>query len=627
MQYLQQIKSPDDIKHLKISELKVLAQEIRKEIVEVVSQNGGHLAPNLGAVELTIALHAVFHTPEDKIVWDVGHQAYVHKLLTGRYEQFSTIRTYGGLSGFPKRSESVHDAFGAGHSSTSISAATGLMKARDLRGEHYNVIAVIGDGAMTGGMAFEALENAGHMNSNLIVVLNDNEMSIDPNVGAMAEYLSRVRSNPSYTKSKEEVEALLKKIPAIGDKMFQAADKLKDSLKYMLVPGVLFEEFGFKYYGPVNGHDLSALLTVLDNVKNMNCPVLVHVVTQKGKGYGPAEKNPDLFHGVGAFDIATGQVKQKSTVPSYTSVFGKTLTALGKEDERIVGITAAMGKGTGINLFQEQFPERTVDVGIAEQHAVTMAAAMALDGLKPVVAIYSTFLQRAYDQILHDVALQKAPVVFCLDRAGIVGDDGPTHHGVYDISYLRHIPGMVCMAPKDENELRHMLYSALQYNCPVAIRYPRSAGLGVPIEEALQLLPLGKAEVLQQGSGITLLAYGSMVQVARQVAELLEQEVSVKATVVNARFVKPLDAETILSCVAAGDLLVTMEEHALAGGFGSAVLELLNEQGTNVSQMLRIGIGDAFVPHGKTDFLKELAGLDVRSVAEKIKTALREKQR
>ena len=368
-------------------------------------------------------------------------------------------------------------------------------------------------------------------------------------------------------------------------------------------------------------------MTVLDNVKNMNCSVLVHVVTQKGKGYGPAEKNPDLFHGVGAFDIATGQVKQKSTVPSYTSVFGKTLTALGKEDERIVGITAAMGKGTGINLFQEQFPERTVDVGIAEQHAVTMAAAMALDGLKPVVAIYSTFLQRAYDQILHDVALQKAPVVFCLDRAGIVGDDGPTHHGVYDISYLRHIPGMVCMAPKDENELRHMLYSALQYNCPVAIRYPRGAGLGVPIEEAVQLLPLGKAEVLQQGSGITLLAYGSMVQVARQVAELLEQEVSVKATVVNARFVKPLDAETILSCVAAGDLLVTMEEHALAGGFGSAVLELLNEQGTNVSQVLRIGIGDAFVPHGKTDFLKELAGLDVRSVAEKIKTALREKQR
>lgn len=627
MQYLQQIKSPDDLKKLKISELKILAQEIRKEIVDVVSQNGGHLAPNLGAVELSIALHAVFHTPEDKIVWDVGHQAYVHKLLTGRLEQFPTIRTYGGLSGFPKRSESVHDVFGAGHSSTSISAATGLMKARDLRGENYNVIAVIGDGAMTGGMAFEALENAGHMDSNLIVVLNDNEMSIDPNVGAMAEYLSRVRSNPSYTKSKEDVEELLKKIPAIGDKMFRAADKLKDSLKYMLVPGVLFEEFGFKYYGPVNGHDLSALLTVLDNVKNMNCPVLVHVVTKKGKGYGPAEKNPDLFHGVGAFDVATGQVKKKAGAPSYTSVFGKTLTELGKDNERIVGITAAMGKGTGINLFQERFPERTVDVGIAEQHAVTMAAAMALDGFQPVVAIYSTFLQRAYDQILHDVALQNAPVVFCLDRAGVVGDDGPTHHGIFDISYLRHIPGMVCMAPKDENELRHMLYSALQYHCPVAVRYPRGAGLGVPLDEELQLLPLGKAEVLRQGSGVTLLAYGSMVAVAQQVAEQLEQELAVQATVVNARFVKPLDTETILACAAEDGLLVTMEEHALAGGFGSAVLELLNEHSMDSSRVLRIGIGDQFVPHGKTELLKELAGLDAAHVTEKIKAELEKRQR
>ncbi|MBR2626636.1 MAG: 1-deoxy-D-xylulose-5-phosphate synthase, partial [Peptococcaceae bacterium] len=432
MQYLQNIKSPEDIKQLKVTELKVLAQEIRQELIQVVSQNGGHLAPNLGVVELTLALHMVFNTPDDKIVWDVGHQAYVHKILTGRYEQFHTVRTHGGLFGFPKRSESVHDVFGAGHSSTSISAAVGLAKARDLRGEESNVIAVIGDGALTGGMPYEAMLNAGNNKSNLIVILNDNEMSIDPNVGGMAEYLSRARSNPSYTKSKEDVEELLKKIPAIGDKMFKAADKLKDSLKYMLVPGVLFEELGFKYYGPVNGHDLAALLAVLENVKNMNCPVLVHVVTRKGKGYEPAEKNPDLFHGVGAFDVATGQVKSKSTIPTYTSVFGKTLTALGKEDSRIVGITAAMGKGTGINIFQEQFPQRTIDVGIAEEHAVTMAAAMALDGYKPVVAIYSTFLQRAYDQILHDVALQNAPVVFCLDRAGIVGDDGPTHHGLFD---------------------------------------------------------------------------------------------------------------------------------------------------------------------------------------------------
>lgn len=623
MQYLQHIKSPEDIKQLKVAELKVLAQEIRQEIIQVLSQNGGHLAPNLGVVELTLALHMVFHTPEDKIVWDVGHQAYVHKLLTGRYEQFHTIRTHGGLSGFPKRSESIHDAFGAGHSSTSISAAVGLAKARDLRGENGNVIAVIGDGALTGGMPYEAMLNAGNNKSNLIVILNDNEMSIDPNVGGMAEYLSRARSNPSYTRSKEEVEDLLKKIPAIGDKMFKAADKLKDSLKYMLVPGVLFEELGFNYYGPVNGHDLSALLAVLENVKNMNCPVLVHVVTRKGKGYEPAEKNPDLFHGVGAFDIATGQVKNKSTIPSYTSVFGKTLTALGKEDDRIVGITAAMGKGTGINIFQEQFPQRTIDVGIAEEHAVTMAAAMALDGYKPVVAIYSTFLQRAYDQILHDVALQNAPVVFCLDRAGIVGDDGPTHHGLFDFAYLRHIPGMVCMAPKDENELRHMLYSALQYNCPVSVRYPRGAGLGVPTDEPLRQLPLGKAEVLQQGSRVTLLAIGSMVAVAQQAAEKLQAELGFAPTVINARFAKPLDAETILACARQGDWIVTMEEHMLAGGFGAGVLELLNQHGADTSKVLRIGIGDEFVPHGKTDLLKQLAGLDADSVAAKVKECLK----
>ena len=626
MQYLQHIKNPDSIKKMKVAELKNLAQEIRNEIIEVVSQNGGHLAPNLGVVELTIALHVVFHTPKDKIVWDVGHQAYVHKLLTGRYEQFSTIRTYGGLSGFPKRSESVHDAFGAGHSSTSISAAAGLAKARDLRNEKHNVIAVIGDGAMTGGMAFEALENAGHMNSNLIVILNDNEMSIDPNVGAMAEYLSRVRSNPSYTKSKEDVEELLKKIPAIGDKMFKAADKLKDSFKYLLVPGVLFEEFGFKYYGPVNGHDLSALLTVLDNVKDTSHPVLVHVVTQKGKGYGPAEKNPDLFHGVGAFDVQTGQLKQKASAPSYTSVFGKTLAALGEQDNRIVGITAAMGKGTGINIFQKQFPERTIDVGIAEEHAVTMAAAMALEGFKPVVAIYSTFLQRAYDQILHDVALQKAPVVFCLDRAGIVGDDGPTHHGIFAIAYLRHIPGLICMAPKDENELRHMLYSALSYQCPVSIRYPRGAGLGVPLDETLEILPVGKAEILQQGSQVTLLALGSMVEVAGQVAELLQQTMGIAATIVNARFIKPLDEELIISCLEQSQVVVTMEEHALAGGFGSAVLELANHCGMDSSKLLRIGIGDDFVPHGKTELLKQLSGLDAAHIVEAIRQHMEKEQ-
>ena len=620
---LETIDSPADLRKLKEKQLPQLCKELRAFIIDSLANNPGHFASSLGSVELTVALHYVYSTPEDKIVWDVGHQAYVHKILTGRYEQFHTVRTHDGLSGFPKRSESVHDAFGAGHSSTSISAAVGLAKARDLRGENSNVIAVIGDGALTGGMPYEAMLNAGNNKSNLIVILNDNEMSIDPNVGGMAEYLSRARSNPSYNKSKEDVEDLLKKIPAIGDKMFKAADKLKDSLKYMLVPGVLFEELGFSYYGPVNGHDLSALLAVLENVKNMNSPVLVHVVTRKGNGYGPAEKNPDLFHGVGAFDIATGQVKNKSTVPTYTSVFGKTLTALGKEDERIVGITAAMGKGTGINIFQEQFPQRTIDVGIAEEHAVTMAAAMALDGFKPVVAIYSTFLQRAYDQILHDVALQKAPVVFCLARAGIVGDDGPTHHGLFDFSYLRHIPGMVCMAPKDENELRHMLYSALQYNCPVSVRYPRGAGLGVPMDEPVQELPLGRAEVLQHGSRVTLLAIGSMVSVAQQAAEKLEAELGFTPTVINARFVKPLDKETILPYAENSELLVTLEEHILEGGFGSAVLELLNQNGLDSSHVVRIGIGDEFVPHGKTDLLKQLAGLDADSVAAKVKEKLK----
>ena len=622
MQYLQQIKSPDDIKTMNMSELKVLAQEIRETLIQVVSENGGHLAPNLGVVELTLALHMVFHTPEDKIIWDVGHQSYVHKLLTGRYEQFHTVRTLDGLSGFPKRSESEHDAFGAGHSSTSISAAVGFAKARDLRGGKNNVIAVIGDGAMTGGMAFEALENAGHMDSNIIVILNDNEMSIDPNVGALAEYLSRARSNPAYTKSKDDVEELLKKIPGIGDKMFKAADKLKDSLKYLLVPGVLFEEFGFKYYGPINGHDLPALMTVLENVKGINRPVLIHVETKKGKGYAPAEKNPDLFHGVSPFHIQTGELKKKSTVPTYTSVFGKTLAELGAQDDRIVGITAAMGKGTGINVFQEQFPTRTIDVGIAEEHAVTMAAAMALDGYKPVVAIYSTFLQRAYDQVMHDVALQNAPVVFCLDRAGLVGDDGPTHHGIFDVSYLRHIPNMVCMAPKDENELRHMLNSALTYNCPVAMRYPRGEGLGVPMDEALQVLPLGKAEVLQEGDKVTLLALGSMVHIAEQAAERLQAELGITPTVINARFAKPLDSDTILQYAGQDTLLVTLEEQAVTGGFGSAVLELYNQHGIDARNVLTIGIADSFVQHGNTARLKEMQGLDVESVVAKVKERL-----
>jgi len=618
MQFLDKIKTPQDIKQLSVAELKVLAQEIRDELVQVVSQNGGHLAPNLGIVELTLALHYLYDAPKDKFVWDVGHQAYVHKLLTGRYEKFKTIRTFEGLAGFPKRSESEYDVFDVGHSSTSISAATGLALARDLNGEDYRVVAIIGDGAMTGGMAFEALNHAGHLGTNLTVILNDNEMSIDPNVGAMSEYLSRVRTNPSYTKSKEDVEELLKKIPGIGDKMFRAADKLKDSLKYVLVPGVLFEEFGFKYYGPVNGHDLSALLAVLENASKIEGPVLIHVITKKGKGYLPAETNPDLFHGIGAFDIETGKVLKKAAKPSYTNVFGKTLVQLGQDNEKIVGITAAMGQGTGINLFQEAYPKRTIDVGIAEQHAVTMAAALALSGYQPVVAIYSTFLQRAYDQVLHDVALQNAPVVFALDRAGLVGDDGPTHHGVFDIAYLRHIPNMVVMAPKDENELRHMLYSALAYKQPTAIRYPRGEGVGAAFDAELQVLPLGQGEYLQQGEKVSLLAYGSMVETAKETAAILQEKMGITPTVINMRFAKPIDAAKLMAEYQQGNLLVTMEEHALEGGFGSAVLEFFNEQQITDAKVLRIGIDDAFVPHGKTDLLKEISGLDSATIAKKI---------
>ncbi len=616
MQFLDKIKSPQDLKRLDLAALKVFSHEIRQKLVEVTAQNGGHLAPNLGVVELSLALHYVYQTPEDKIIWDVGHQAYVHKMLTGRSDELNTIRQYGGLSGFPKRSESVHDAFGAGHSSTSISAAVGFALTRDLRGENHQVIAVIGDGAMTGGMAFEALNNIGHLQRRMIIILNDNEMSIDPNVGGMSEYLNRVRSDPSYIKHKEDIELLFKKIPTIGDKMFQAADRLKDSLKYLLVPGTFFEELGLKYFGPVNGHDLSALINVLENTKKLNKPIFIHVVTRKGKGYAPAEKTPDLFHGVSPFDIKTGQVLAPKRRPTYTDVFADTLIQLGEQDERVLGITAAMGQGTGINKFEQRFSQRAFDVGIAEQHAVTMAAAMALDGYKPVVAIYSTFLQRAYDQIVHDVALQKAPVVFALDRAGLVGDDGPTHHGVFDLAYLRHIPHMVVMAPKDENELRHMLYSALCYEQPAAVRYPRGEGLGVPLDEKLTLLPLGKGEILQQGQTVALLALGAMVTIAQQAAELLHRLYGLTVTVINARFVKPLDEALLLEQLSRHQLMITIEEHILAGGFGAAVLEMLSEHGAETQKVCRIALPDEFIPHGKTEILKEKYGLCAENVVQ-----------
>lgn len=624
MKLLESIHSPKDLKCLELPMLKVLAHEIRQDLVKVTSVNGGHLAPNLGVVELTLALHYIYNTPDDKIVWDVGHQAYVHKMLTGRAKDFSTIRTFGGLAGFPKRSESVHDAFGTGHSSTSISAALGLALARDLKKEKHEVVAVIGDGAMTGGMAFEALNYTGHLQTKLTVILNDNEMSIAHNVGAMSEYLNRVRVDPSYTKTKEDVEILLKKIPAIGDKMIKIADRLKDSLKYLLVPGTLFEELGFKYFGPINGHDIPALINVLENAKLINKPVLIHVITQKGKGYLPAEQNPDVFHGVGAFDIKTSQAINRKTQPTYTDIFGDTMIKLGATNEKIVGITAAMGLGTGISKFAEKFPDRAFDVGIAEQNAVTMAAGLALEGYTPVVAIYSTFLQRAYDQILHDVCLQNAPVVFALDRAGLVGDDGPTHHGVFDISYLGHIPNMVLMSPKDENELQHMLYSATQYQKPVAIRYPRGSGVGVALDTDYHFIPLGEAELLQSGQEVAFLAYGPMVSVAKEVAQLLAKEDGIEATIINARFAKPLDKALILANEHQHTLYVTLEEHALIGGFGSGVLALFNEEGLDGRKILRIGLEDEFVVHGSTERLKELAGLTSEAIYQKVKQRLKQ---
>lgn len=618
---LEKIQSPEDIKHLSPDELKELAYELRARLIQVTSKTGGHVAPNLGTVELTLALHYVFHSPEDKLVWDVGHQAYVHKLLTGRNKDFNSLRQFDGVSGFPKRSESEHDSFGVGHASTSISAATGFAISRDQKKENHEVIAIIGDGSLTGGMAYEALDHAGHLGLNMTVILNDNNMSIDKNVGSMSEYLTRVRSGSNYKKTKNELEGFLKKIPVLGSKMFDIADFFKDSLRNIVVPGSFFEELGFKYFGPINGHNLPQLISVLENSKNFDCPVLIHCITTKGKGYLPAEERPDKFHGTGAYDPKTGQSTSSKSTPTYTDIFAKTMIALGKQDKRISGITAAMPSGTGIGAFTKEFPDRSYDVGIAEEHAVTMASAMALDGQKPVVAIYSTFLQRSFDQIIHDVALQNAPVIFALDRGGIVGEDGPTHHGVFDLSYLRMIPNMVVMAPKDENELQNMLYSATKYDAPTAIRYPRGKGLGVALDETFQYLEVGKSEVLQEGTDILMIAVGSMVHPATNVANTLEQK-GYSVGIINARFIKPLDQTTLLSQISKAKHIITLEENVLAGGFGSAVSELLKTNGNTDYSMLSIGIPDEFVPHGNTDILKRELKLDEDGILQQISSFL-----
>ena len=618
---LETIDEPQRLGELSLPELEQLAAELRTYIIQTVAQTGGHLAPSLGTVELTLALYSVFKLLRDKVIWDVGHQAYAHKILTGRREAFTALRRYGGITGFPCRTESSYDAFGVGHASTSISAALGMAIARDLddRGEH--VIAVIGDGAMTGGEAFEALNHAGQLGKRLIVILNDNGMSIDTNVGAMSEYLSRLRVMPQYNKAKKDLEGFFRSIPHIGDTVLKTAEYIKDGVKSVLVPGGIFAEMGFTYVGPLDGHNLRLLREVFSEIRMMDGPVLVHVHTKKGRGYLPAEIEPDKFHGVGTFDVISGQVKKdEGAPPTYTEVFGQTLVKLAAENPNITAITAAMPGGTGLKVFAEKFPNRYFDVGIAEEHAVTLAAGMAAAGKRPVVAIYSTFAQRAYDQLLHDVCLQNLPVTLCLDRAGLVGDDGPTHHGVFDLSYLRMMPNMTVMAPKDENELRRMLITALSLDGPAALRYPRGTAAGVPLTDDVQPLPLGKGEILREGGDVCFLAVGSMTANALQAAELLAAD-GIAAEVVNMRFVKPLDRELLLEAAGHVKLLVTVEENVLAGGFGSAVLECLADAGRTVP-LLRLGIPDRFVPQGDRSLLWEECGLLPYQMAARVRERL-----
>ncbi|WP_246014685.1 1-deoxy-D-xylulose-5-phosphate synthase [Geomonas oryzae] len=619
---LDGITEPSQLKALSLRELETLAEELRARIIETCAANGGHVAPSLGVVELTIALHRVFDSPKDKIVWDVGHQAYAHKLLTGRKERFGTLRTLGGISGFPKRCESPHDSFDVGHSSTSISAGVGFAVARDLKKERNKVLTVIGDGAMTGGLAFEGLNHAGELNKDLVVILNDNEMSISENVGALSNLLSRTITSEYVHRAKKDLEAFLEGVPMFGRSVLKIAKRAEESLKTLFTPGMLFEAFGFEYIGPIDGHDIPKLLETLENVKRFDDAVLIHVLTRKGKGYPPAEANPSLFHGVGPFDLKTGKVlKGKGGAASYTGVFGETVKRLAQEDDRIVAITAAMPDGTGLTPFAREFPDRFFDVGIAEQHAITFAAGLAAEGFRPVVALYSSFLQRGYDQLFHDVCLQELPVTFAIDRAGVVGNDGPTHHGVFDLSYLRAVPGLTIMAPKDENELQHMLVTALSLPGPAALRYPRGNGLGVPMDQILEPLPIGRGELLEKGKDGAIIAVGTMVQPAREAAAALAAE-GIELAVMNARFVKPLDTDLILSLAETG-FLVTLEDNVVQGGFGTAVLELLEEHGVTGVKVLRLGYPDRFVEQGEQAELKAAYRLDAAGIAASIREARR----
>jgi len=619
---LEQIDGPADLKRLKEEELVQLGEEIRRFLLETVSRTGGHLASNLGCVELTLALHYCFDSPTDRIIWDVGHQAYTHKIITGRRDVFHTQRQYKGISGFPKPAESPHDAFGAGHSSTSISAGLGMAAANSLKGKDSKVIAVIGDGSLTGGLAFEGLNQAGHLHKNLIVVLNDNDMSISKNVGAFSAFISRKLTGSYFRDLKKEIQSLLKGIPAIGTNILHFAKKAEDSLKGFLTPGTLFEALGFDYVGPIQGHNLPQLIEVFRNCRSVDGPILIHIMSTKGKGYEPAEKDPDIFHGIGAFAIETGKTTAaKGAADSYTSVFGRTMVRLGEEDEKVIAITAAMPDGTGLSPFARAFPNRFFDVGIAEQHALTFAAGLAAEGFRPVAAIYSTFAQRAYDQIFHDICLQKLPVTLALDRCGLVGEDGPTHHGVFDLSFLRHLPEMTVMAPKDENELQHMLKTAVYSERPIALRYPRGAGYGVALDQDLTTLEIGRGELLSDGDDLAIIAIGVTVYPALEAACMLAAD-GIRAMVINARFVKPLDRETILQAASRTGILLTVEENALHGGFGSAILELLESAGMSDVRTKRLGIPDRFVEHGSQRQLRSDLGLDASGIAAAAKTLL-----
>lgn len=624
---LDKIKSPDDLKKLEVGQLSQVARELREEILEHVGKTGGHLGASLGAVELTLALHYVFDAPKDQIVWDVGHQAYGHKMITGRLDQFHTLRQKDGLSGFPKRSESEYDTFGVGHASTAISAALGMAAARDLSGDDYKVIALVGDGALTGGIAFEAINNAGILHKDLIVILNDNKMSISKNVGALNMYLTKITSGKLYNRIEADVWELLGLIPKLGGKARKLAGKIKDSIKTLVVPDVIFEELGFRYFGPIDGHNVEFLVETFNHVKDLRGPILLHTLTQKGKGYDFTEKDPLCAHGVTRFDKVPGDIPAKSSAPSYTSVYGKTITALGKKNPDVVAITAAMPDNTGLNIFKEAHPDRLFDVGIAEQHAVTFAGGLATKGIKPVVTIYSTFLQRAFDQLIHDIALQNLPVRFVLDRGGLVGDDGPTHHGTFDLSYLRMIPNMVVMSPKDENELQHMIKTIVAYNDgPIALRFPRGNGLGVHMDKRLHRLPIGKGEIVREGKDVVFFAIGAMVETSNRAAEILAGN-GIDACVVNARFVKPLDHGLIDEVLSDEPALITAEENVVMGGFGSGVNEYLVSQGYDVSRIRNLGIPDQFIEHGSRDALLTEIGLTPEAMAQTAVSMLEHEKR